>query len=97
MSKLAIDLGLFDPLQKRLLDGLPAYGSCAGMIMLATEVLDGRPDQRCLGALDITVGQYFLPSGRNLGGDGVDPDVKAEDDPDTEPDEALRTAVREAT
>jgi carboxyl-terminal processing protease len=49
------------------------------------------------GALDITVGQYFLPSGRNLGGDGVDPDVKAEDDPDTEPDEALRTAVREAT
>jgi carboxyl-terminal processing protease len=49
------------------------------------------------GALDITVGQYFLPSGRNLGGDGVDPDVKAEDDPDTEPDEALRIAVREAT
>ncbi|HET9900452.1 MAG TPA: pyridoxal 5'-phosphate synthase glutaminase subunit PdxT, partial [Actinomycetes bacterium] len=55
MSKLAVEFGLFDPLQKRLLDGMPAYGSCAGMIMLATEVLDGRPDQRCLGALDITV------------------------------------------
>ncbi len=55
MSKLAVEFGLFEPLQKRLLDGLPADGSCAGMIMLASEVLDGRPDQRCLGALDITV------------------------------------------
>jgi pyridoxal 5'-phosphate synthase pdxT subunit len=55
MSKLAVEFGLFDPLQKRVADGLPAYGSCAGMIMLATEVLDGRADQRCLGALDITV------------------------------------------
>ena len=34
---------------------MPAYGSCAGMIMLAAEVLDGRPDQRALGALDMTV------------------------------------------
>lgn len=55
MSKLAVDFGVFDPLQKRLLDGLPAFGSCAGMIMLAAEVLDGRPDQRSFGALDITV------------------------------------------
>jgi carboxyl-terminal processing protease len=53
------------------------------------------------GALDITVGQYFLPSGRNLGGkgtsrgDGLEPDVKAQDDPDTrERDEALQRAVR---
>jgi 5'-phosphate synthase pdxT subunit len=36
-------------------DGLPAYGSCAGMIMLATEVLDGRPDQRGFGGIDMTV------------------------------------------
>jgi pyridoxal 5'-phosphate synthase pdxT subunit len=55
MSKLAVDFGLFDPLQKRLADGMPAYGSCAGMILLASEVLDGRPDQRSLGALDISV------------------------------------------
>lgn len=51
------------------------------------------------GALDITVGQYFLPSGRNIGGRGVDrgaglkPDVRAKDDPKTERDEALRRAV----
>jgi carboxyl-terminal processing protease len=53
------------------------------------------------GALDITVGEYFLPSGRNLGGGGVSrgagvtPDVKAEDDPDTPRDEALQAALRE--
>lgn len=52
------------------------------------------------GALDITVGQYFLPSGRNLGGrgtrrgDGLKPDVRADDDPDTEVDEALKRALR---
>jgi carboxyl-terminal processing protease len=51
------------------------------------------------GALDITVGEYFLPSGRNIGGggvakgDGIAPDVKAVDDPKTKPDEALDTAV----
>jgi carboxyl-terminal processing protease len=54
------------------------------------------------GALDITVGEYFLPSGRNLGGGGVSrgagvkPDVEAEDDPDTPRDEALQAALREA-
>jgi len=54
------------------------------------------------GALDITVGQYFLPSGRNIGGAGVKqgagikPDIKASDDPKTKPDEALRTAVKTA-
>ena len=51
------------------------------------------------GALDITVGQYFLPSGRNLGGagtkpgSGLKPDVRAEDDPDTKRDEALDKAL----
>jgi carboxyl-terminal processing protease len=52
------------------------------------------------GALDITVGQYFLPSGRNLGGKGVregkglTPDVRARDDPKTKRDEAVRAALR---
>jgi carboxyl-terminal processing protease len=51
------------------------------------------------GALDITVGEYFLPSGRNIGGggvakgDGIAPDVKAVDNPKTKPDEALDKAV----
>jgi carboxyl-terminal processing protease len=52
------------------------------------------------GALDITVGEYFLPSGRNIGsgvekGAGIAPDVKAKDDPATKRDEGLRAAVRE--
>lgn len=55
MSKLALDFGLLDPLRKLIGEGLPAYGSCAGMIMLAGEVLDGRPDQRSLAAIDMTV------------------------------------------
>lgn len=55
MSMLLESSGLFDPLAERLADGLPALGTCAGMILLGTEILDGRPDQRCLGAVDISV------------------------------------------
>ncbi len=46
---------LRDPLRARLRAGLPAYGSCAGMILLADRVLDGTSDQETLGGLDITV------------------------------------------
>ena len=45
------------------------------------------------GLLDITVGQYFLPNGENIGDKGVKPDVKARDDADTERDEALPIAL----
>ncbi|HEY5663259.1 MAG TPA: pyridoxal 5'-phosphate synthase glutaminase subunit PdxT [Ilumatobacter sp.] len=55
MSKLLVSSGLFDPLADRLAAGMPAFGTCAGMILLATEVLNGRPDQRSFGAIDITV------------------------------------------
>ncbi|GAA1833679.1 pyridoxal 5'-phosphate synthase glutaminase subunit PdxT [Pseudonocardia ailaonensis] len=55
MSKLLEIFELLEPLRERLADGLPAYGSCAGMILLAGEVLDGRPDQRQLGGLDVVV------------------------------------------
>jgi len=55
MSKLAQDFEVFDPIQARLRDGMPAYGTCAGMIMLADEVLDGRPDQRPFGGLALQV------------------------------------------
>ncbi|KXP01601.1 pyridoxal 5'-phosphate synthase glutaminase subunit PdxT [Tsukamurella pseudospumae] len=55
MSRLLGVFDLFDPLHDALAGGLPAYGSCAGMIMLASEVLDTRPDARCLGAIDMTV------------------------------------------
>jgi pyridoxal 5'-phosphate synthase pdxT subunit len=55
MSKLAIEFGLLGPIRSLIASGLPAYGSCAGMIMLATEVLDGRPDQKGFGGIDMTV------------------------------------------
>lgn len=47
------------------------------------------------GLLDITVGQYFLPNGENIGDKGVRPTVKAADDPDTQRDEALPIALDE--
>ncbi|MDR3069114.1 MAG: pyridoxal 5'-phosphate synthase glutaminase subunit PdxT [Cellulomonas sp.] len=46
---------LFEPLRERLRAGLPAYGSCAGMILLADRVLDGTADQQTLGGMDVTV------------------------------------------
>jgi 5'-phosphate synthase pdxT subunit len=55
ISKLAVSFGLLDPIRKRIADGMPVYGSCAGMIMLATRVLDGRPDQESFGGIDMTV------------------------------------------
>ena len=55
MSKLLVSSGLFEAVQLRLSDGMPAFGTCAGMILLARNVLDGRPDQRSFGVIDITV------------------------------------------
>ena len=49
MSHLLRELELLEPLRRRLADGMPAYGSCAGMILLATEILDAahRGVRRC--------------------------------------------------
>ncbi len=55
MSRLLESFELLEPLRDRLRTGMPAYGACAGMILLARDVLDGRPDQQQLGALDIVV------------------------------------------
>jgi 5'-phosphate synthase pdxT subunit len=55
MSLLLESTGLFEPIAARLADGMPAFGTCAGMILLASDVLDGRPDQRFFGAIDLTV------------------------------------------
>lgn len=55
MSKLLVSFDLFDALGERIAAGMPVYGTCAGMIMLASTVLDGRDDQRCFGALDMVV------------------------------------------
>ena len=55
MFKLARTFELFEPIQKRIEGGMPAFGTCAGMIMLADRVVDGTADQETLGGLDITV------------------------------------------
>jgi 5'-phosphate synthase pdxT subunit len=58
MSKLLREFELLEPLRTRLADGMPAYGSCAGMILLATEIIDaGVPGREALplGAIDMTV------------------------------------------
>ena len=77
MSHLLGTSGLFDALSERLADGLPAFGTCAGMILLAAEVLDGRPDQRCFGAIDISVrrnafGRQVASFEADLATDGLD-------------------------
>jgi pyridoxal 5'-phosphate synthase pdxT subunit len=55
MWKLAVAFDMFDPVRKRLADGMPAYGSCAGMIMLADHVLDAAEGQLTFGGIAITV------------------------------------------
>jgi len=55
MAKLARTFDLFEPLRQRIKDGLPTFGTCAGMIMLADRIEDGAPDQETLGGLDVTV------------------------------------------
>ena len=55
MSKLAVDFGLIEPLRKARASGMPMYGSCAGMIMLADRIEGGRPDQQTIGGIDMTV------------------------------------------
>lgn len=46
---------LFEPLAERLAGGMPAFGTCAGMILLGHEILDGRDDQRSFDVIDISV------------------------------------------
>ena len=55
MSRLLTTSGLFDDVKALVGDGLPVFGTCAGMILLASEVIDGRPDQLSFGAIDISV------------------------------------------
>ncbi|GGO72553.1 pyridoxal 5'-phosphate synthase glutaminase subunit PdxT [Nonomuraea cavernae] len=55
MWKLAETFDLLEPLQLRVKDGMPAYGSCAGMIMLADRIEDGAEGQRTVGGIDMVV------------------------------------------
>ena len=55
MAKLARTFDLFEPIRQRIKEGMPTFGTCAGMIMLADRIEDGTSDQETLGGLDITV------------------------------------------
>ncbi|HEY1133428.1 MAG TPA: pyridoxal 5'-phosphate synthase glutaminase subunit PdxT [Nocardioides sp.] len=55
MAKLARTFGLLEPLRERVSGGMPAFGTCAGMILLADRVVDGTAGQETIGGLDVTV------------------------------------------
>jgi 5'-phosphate synthase pdxT subunit len=55
IAQLAEVFGIYDQIKDRISKGMPVYGSCAGMILLANEILDAKQDQKSFGGLDITV------------------------------------------
>lgn len=55
MSHLLLSSGLFDAIEKRIAGGMAIFGTCAGMILLSSEILDGRQDQKSFAAIDIAV------------------------------------------
>jgi pyridoxal 5'-phosphate synthase pdxT subunit len=55
MAKLARTFELLDPLRERVAGGMPTFGTCAGMILLADRILDGATGQETIGGLDVTV------------------------------------------
>jgi 5'-phosphate synthase pdxT subunit len=79
MFKLARTFDLFEPIRQRIKDGMPTFGTCAGMIMLADRVEDGTPDQETLGGLDITVRRNAF--GRQVDSFEGDLDFVGLDDP----------------
>ncbi|MGZ4575824.1 MAG: pyridoxal 5'-phosphate synthase glutaminase subunit PdxT [Mycobacteriaceae bacterium] len=77
MSRLLQVFDLLEPLRARLREGMPAYGSCAGMVLLASDVLDTRPDAQQLFGLDVTVrrnafGRQVASFETDLAMDGVE-------------------------
>ncbi|HEY8081826.1 MAG TPA: pyridoxal 5'-phosphate synthase glutaminase subunit PdxT [Acidimicrobiales bacterium] len=55
ISHLLVTSGLEGPLAERLREGMPAFGTCAGLVLLSSVITDGRDDQHALGLLDVTV------------------------------------------
>lgn len=73
IAHLAQSFGVFEVLKSRIQNGMPVYGSCAGMILLADRVLDAAPDQKTFGGLDITVRRNAF--GRQVDSFEVDIDI----------------------
>ena len=79
MSKLLVSQALLEPLAERLADGLPMFGTCAGLILASSEIIDGRPDQVSFGSIDLTVRRNGY--GRQLASFEADLDVVGFDQP----------------
>ena len=79
MSLLLESSGLLEPVRERLQEGMPAFGTCAGMILLAAEVVDGRSDQHKFEAIDIGVRRNAF--GRQVDSFETDLDVAGLDSP----------------
>jgi 5'-phosphate synthase pdxT subunit len=79
MSRLLVTSGLFDPIAEMITDGLPVFGTCAGMILMSSEVLDGRPDQRTFATVDVAVRRNGY--GRQVDSFEADIDVDGLDHP----------------
>jgi 5'-phosphate synthase pdxT subunit len=79
MALLIRSSGLLEPLRGRLQQGMPAFGTCAGMILLAADVLDGRPDQYSFGVIDIDVRRNAF--GRQVDSFETDLEVEGLNDP----------------
>jgi 5'-phosphate synthase pdxT subunit len=87
IDKLLRAFVLAEPLRSRIAEGLPAYGSCAGMILLADRLLDGIPGQQTLGGLDITVRRNAF--GRQVDSFETDLTIEGIDDSATRPMHAV--------
>lgn len=79
IEKLARTFEVFEPIQERLRSGMPAFGTCAGMIMLAERIEDGIEGQTSFGGLDITVVRNGF--GRQVDSFEADLDVRGLDEP----------------
>ncbi len=75
MSKLLVTSGLLEPLRRRLADGLAVLGTCAGLILLASEVAGARPDQHWFSTIDVSVARNGY--GRQLDSFEADLDIDA--------------------
>lgn len=79
ISMLSEIFGVFDVIQQRIKEGMPVYGSCAGMILLADEILDAKLGQRTFGGLDIQVRRNAF--GRQV--DSFESDISFDDGSDS--------------
>jgi pyridoxal 5'-phosphate synthase pdxT subunit len=78
IAQLAEVFGIFDLIKKKINNGMPVYGSCAGMILLADQILDAKEGQKSFGGLDITVRRNAF--GRQV--DSFESDISFDDGSD---------------